>query len=159
MKNVLIAGFKGNNNSAKILLDNIACKTVDIFYLDNDFEKSETQLINCIKNKTYDFIFIFGQKPVIKSIYIEQIGQDINKKLETNFDFNELNMFLQKYYKTKISKNAGKYLCNNIYFKGLKYIKDNKLNIKLLFIHIPYIKNMDIKIFSKIFMEYIMEIV
>ena len=29
--------------------------------------------------------------------------------------------------------------CNNIYYEGMKYIKDNSLDIKMIFIHIPSI--------------------
>lgn len=36
-----------------------------------------------------------------------------------------------------ISKNAGNYLCNNIYYEGMKYINDKSLDIKMIFIHIP----------------------
>ena len=32
-----------------------------------------------------------------------------------------------------------------IYYNGLKYIYENKLNIKMIFLHIPYMKNIDIK--------------
>lgn len=38
---ILIAGFEGENNSAKILLDNVKVKyNGDILYLQNDFEIS-----------------------------------------------------------------------------------------------------------------------
>ena len=36
-----------------------------------------------------------------------------------------------------ISKNAGNYLCNNIYYEGMKYINDKSLDAKMIFIHIP----------------------
>ena len=36
-----------------------------------------------------------------------------------------------------VSKNAGNYLCNNIYYEGLKYIKENDLKTKMIFIHVP----------------------
>lgn len=44
-------------------------------------------------------------------------------------------------FKTIISNDAGNYLCNNLYFHALKYIEDNKLKAKMIFIHIPKIKN------------------
>ena len=36
-----------------------------------------------------------------------------------------------------LSKDAGSYLCNNIYFEGLDFINKNNLKIKMIFIHIP----------------------
>jgi pyrrolidone-carboxylate peptidase len=66
-----------------------------------------------------------------------------------------LKIYLEKYFNIRISENAGKYLCNNIYYKGLKYIFDNKLKTKMIFIHIPYLNNIDIKYFSKKIINYI----
>lgn len=68
---ILIAGFEGNNNSAKILLDNIKekCKQ-DILYLKNDFEVSSNQIEEKLL-QNYDYGLIFGQKPNTKNIYLE----------------------------------------------------------------------------------------
>jgi len=156
MINVLFTGFIGNNNSSKILLNKINKNTgVDLLYFENDFEVSKRQLINKLKENKYDIIFSFGQKPVIKSIYIEKIGANEFEKLKTNYNYIELSNYLKKYYKVKISENAGNYLCNNIYYNGLKYIFENKLKLQMIFIHIPYLNNIDIKYFSKIIEEYI----
>jgi len=153
--NILVLGFEGNNNSSKILLDNINNSiNLDCLYLKNDFIISVNQFNNKIIENDYDIIFAFGQKQNIKSIYLEIYGKDNNEILKTNYDYNELNNYLKKYYKIKISEDAGNYLCNNIYYNGLKYIYENKLNIKMVFLHIPYMKNIDIKYFSKIISIY-----
>ena len=158
MINVLCTGFKGNNNSSKVLLDNLSKNTnLNCLYLENDFIVSEKQLTDIIKNNECDFIFAFGQKPVIKSIYIEKIGKYESKKLETQYEINDLKYYLEKYFKIKISENAGNYLCNNIYYKGLKYIFENNLKTNMVLIHIPYLKNIDIKYFSKIIYKYIVD--
>jgi len=155
MKNILCTGFKGKLNSSNILLYNIIkSNKIDCLYIENDFNKSEIQLIEKIKSNKYDFVFSFGQKPIIKSIYIEKIGTNGLEKMETNYNYIELISFLEKYYKIKISENAGKYLCNNIYYKGLNYIYNNNLKTKMVFIHIPKINNIDIKYFSKIVIGY-----
>ena len=39
-----------------------------------------------------------------------------------------------------ISYHAGTFICNEIYYRALEYINNNKLNIKCIFVHIPYIK-------------------
>ena len=41
------------------------------------------------------------------------------------------------------SHNPGTSYCNLVYWNSLNYIKAQKLNCKLLFIHIPYEKNID----------------
>jgi pyroglutamyl-peptidase len=160
MKNILITGFIGNNNSSKILLDNLRKNNyANILYLDNDFVISEKQLKNEIKNNEYDIIFSLGQKLKVKSIYIEIVARNESEKLETNYDYIGLKNYMEDYFKIKISENAGKYLCNNIYYKGLKYIYDNKLKTKMVFIHIPYLKNVDIKHFSKIIIKFVENLV
>jgi pyroglutamyl-peptidase len=156
MIKVLFTGFNGNKNSSKVLLDNINKNIgIDLLFLENDFEISKGQLIDELKENKYDIIISFGQKPVIKSIYIEIIAANDFEKLDTNYNFIVLKNYLKKYYKIKISENAGNYLCNNIYYNGLKYIFNNKLKIQMIFIHIPYINNIDIKYFSKIMEKYI----
>lgn len=154
MKSILIAGFKGNNNSAKHLLDKIDFKNK--LYLENDFEISVKQLENELTNK-YDYIIVFGQKPIIKSIYIELKGVNENEEFITNYNYSKLIEFLNKNnYKTVISNNAGNYLCNNIYFNGLKYININNLKTKIIFIHIPYLKNIpNIDNLAQSFTQYI----
>lgn len=39
-----------------------------------------------------------------------------------------------------ISKDAGRYLCNNLYFQALKYADEKPLRTKILFIHIPKLR-------------------
>ncbi len=46
MEKILVLGFKGENNSSKMLLGNIEENNfIDKLYLDNDFKISEVQLI------------------------------------------------------------------------------------------------------------------
>lgn len=143
MNNILITGFKGFNNSSRILLDNINNK-FDKLYLENDFNISVNQMINQLNNNSYDLIIAFGQKPNIKSIYIETIGKGQNIQYETTYNFSNLySELIKNNFKVKISSNAGNYLCNNIYYNTMKYIKENKINMNILFIHIPYSGNFE----------------
>lgn len=150
---ILCTGFKGNKNSSKILLDYLRQNNnIHCLYLDNDFEISESQLKNNLKENRYDTIFAFGQKPVIKSLYIEKAAAHECERLETKYNYVDLKNFLKNYFKVKISENAGNYLCNNIYYKGLKYIDDNK--IKMIFIHIPCRNKIDTEYLSQIMTNY-----
>jgi pyrrolidone-carboxylate peptidase len=95
MLKILVTGFIGNENSSKVLLDNINKNIgIDLLFLENDFKISEKQLIEKLKDNTYDVVFSFGQKPVIKSIYIEKIATNGLKKLETNYNYNEIKIYL-----------------------------------------------------------------
>ena len=41
------------------------------------------------------------------------------------------------------STNPGKSYCNQVYWNSLNYIKDNSLNCKILFVHVPFEKNIE----------------
>ena len=70
---ILVAGFKENDNSAKILLDNIKEKNnQDILYLENNFEVSSNQIEEKML-QNYDYVLIFGQKPNTRNIYLENM--------------------------------------------------------------------------------------
>ena len=151
MLNILYTDFNGNTNSSKILLDNI--NNNDKLYLKNSFNTSTKELINMINDSMYDLIISFGQAPLDNNtIKIETRGHNINY-YQTDFDYSQLKEKLEyNNYKVIISNDAGNYLCNNLYYNGLKYIKDNNLNCQMVFVHIPKLKNIDdIKQLSSIF--------
>ena len=59
---ILIAGFEGDDNSAKILLDEIKQESDnDILYLKNDFEMSSKQIQQKLLQNYY-YVLIFRSK-------------------------------------------------------------------------------------------------
>lgn len=148
-KFVLICGFNGKNNTAKLVLDKINLNNK--IYLKNSFITSVEQLYKELLTNKYDYIFLLGQKPKIKSLYIESVGKQQNYKFITKYDVDAIRKYFIKLdYRVIISNNAGNYLCNNIYYYCLKYIEDKNLDTKALFLHIPILKNMfDIERFSE----------
>ncbi|MBR4350726.1 MAG: hypothetical protein IKP98_00655 [Bacilli bacterium] len=139
---ILYTAFKGKNNSSKILLDNI--NSDNKLYLTNSFKTSELELQKEL-DKDYDLVISFGQAPLdSNTIKIETTAKGESEYI-TDYDYNDLYNKLKREYKVIISNNAGNYLCNSIYYYGLKYIKENNLKTKMIFIHIP--KKFDIKKF------------
>lgn len=141
---ILIAGFEGNDNSAKILLDDIKqkCKE-DIIYLENDFEVSSNQIEERLL-QNYDYVLIFGQKPNTKNIHLENNAVLNEIKLVTDYYYGVLKEKLeQNNYKVVSSSDAGNYLCNNVFFRALNFKQNNNLKSKIAFIHIPTINNID----------------
>lgn len=139
--NILYTSFNGKSNSSKILLDYIKTDNCNKLYLRNSFTTSIKQLNSKIKDNNYDLIVSFGQAPLDRdTIKIETIGKNHNY-YETNYDYIDLKNKLENKYNVIISNDAGNYLCNNIYYNGLKYIKENTLKAKMIFIHIPKIDN------------------
>ena len=154
---ILIAGFKGDNNSAKILLDHIkkVCN-VDILYLENDFEISSKQIEETLL-ENYDNVLIFGQKPNTTNIYLENNAILEETKLVTDYYYSVLKEKLEQYtYQAMSSYDAGKYLCNNVFFRALNFKQKNNLKSKIAFIHIPTINNIeDINCLSSSIKNYI----
>lgn len=140
--NILLIGFKGKTNSSSTLLYNIHLgKSIDRLELTNSFSTSQKELIKTLKNN-YKYVIAFGQKPNTNKVNIE-ISANKNKiELNTKFPYEKLKEFLDKEnILNDISMDAGAYLCNNAYFEGLHYIKNNKLKTKMIFIHIPSLKD------------------
>lgn len=142
---VLVSGFKGETNSAKLIIDKIEGKNViEKLYLVNSFETSKNQLEDELKKQEYDFIITFGQKPKVKSIYLEQKACVSGDELISDYEYNKLEKLLyDNGFNVTVSNNPGNYLCNHIFYVGLKFINVNKPKTKMIFIHIPTIKNID----------------
>ena len=133
----LYTAFNGKTNTSKLLLDKINSKHK--LYLKNSFKTSVEELIKELKTNNYDLIISFGQAPLEKNcIKIETKASD-NNFFKTDYDYTSLKQSLEREFKVIISDNAGKYLCNNLYYHGLKYIEENNLKTKMIFIHIPKI--------------------
>ncbi len=136
--NVLVTAFKGKTNSSSLLLHKIRAKNTDFLELTNSFITSEKELENKIEKGEFRYILAFGQKPNSAQITIETTAHKDEKQIKTTFQINRLRKFLgDNGIKSTVSENAGNYLCNNIYYFGQKYAKDNALNIKMVFIHLP----------------------
>ena len=148
--NILYTAFKGKNNSSKLLLDHIVANNK--LYLTNSFKTSVVELINKLKKNDYDLIVSFGQAPLDTDVIkIETTAKD-KLKYATSYDYRVLHNKLRKGYEVIISNDAGNYLCNNIYYNVLKYIIENKLKTKMIFIHIPNKEKItDIEKLSKLF--------
>lgn len=150
---ILYTAFNGKQNSSKLLLDKINANNK--LYLKNSFITSITQLEKELRKSDYDLVISFGQAPMYPdTVKIEEIGF-CNIGYKTNYDYTNMKKDLEDGgYKVIVSNDAGTYLCNNLYFHGLKYISDNKLKTKMIFVHIPEISNItDINIMANIFME------
>ena len=149
---ILYTAFNGQDNSSKILLDKIIVDNTDKLYLRNSFDTSVKQLIS--KLKKYETIISFGQAPLDKdTIKIEVIGKKENTLYNTDFNYSKIKEDIENTgFKVYISEDAGNFLCNNLYYQGLKYIKENNVNCKMIFIHIPKIENIsNIDLLANIF--------
>lgn len=137
--NILLTAFQCS--SAELLIKDT--KKYSTLMLPNDRIKDSEKLISAILNKKPDYIVSFGQRPNIKNkIYIETTAKDREILINTNFDCGRLkSLFEQNGIIAKISHNAGTSFCNQLYLNVLKYIFQNNIDTKMVFIHIPFMKN------------------
>lgn len=62
--------------------------------------------------------------------------------LKTGFDCMGLaDAFRGNRIEAKLSQNAGTSFCNHVYWCGLEYIQKNKMDVKMVFVHVPMRKN------------------
>ena len=136
---ILLTAFK--NTSSETLVKSF--KTYDRLILENDKIKSVKQLEEEIEKVNYRYIFSFGQRPLIKDkIHIESGAEISGEVLETEFNIEILKKTFDNCgTAVMLSHNAGTSYCNNIYFYGMKIIAERRSKTEMIFIHIPYMKN------------------
>ena len=116
-----------------------------LLLLPNDKVKDSELLIEMLSTESFDYVVSFGQRPNIKNkVHIETTAKAGDMCMDTGFDYGRLqNVFEQKGIDARISGNAGTSFCNQIYFNGLKYIGQSGLNTQMVFVHVPFLKNVD----------------
>lgn len=138
-RKILMTAFRGT--SAQSLVERVTgCKTL---FLPNDRIRDSELLIQAISDGCFDEVVCFGQRPLIRDqVHIETTARDQTLSIDTSFDYESLKRLLQANgVAVKISHNAGTSFCNRLYLNGLQYIFQNQLKTKMIFIHIPFAKN------------------
>lgn len=139
-KKVLLTAFLGT--SAEWLVQGNQYR---LLLLPNDKVRDSELLIEMLSKESFDYVVSFGQRPNIKNkVHIETTAKAGVLCMDTGFDCGRLqNIFEQKGIDARISGNAGTSFCNQIYFNGLKYIGQGGLNAQMVFVHVPFLKNVD----------------
>ncbi len=125
------------------------------------YDECFTMLIPIIENTNPDIIINLGLAGERKTISLERIAININDSKSMDNKGNKLidrvivpsgenayfsTLPLRKIIKNievkkipvEISSSAGTYVCNNLMYHVLHYIKENDLKIKAGFIHVPF---------------------
>ena len=147
---ILIAAFEGT--SAEILTEGGG---FDRLLLPSDLVKDSEMLFSEMQARHYDYVIAVGQKPVIKNkVCIETTARMDGFVYETDFDCGRLKgLFEGQGIAGKISRNCGTSYCNSIYWYGMSYIKERGIATKIVFVHVPFEKNIeDMGVFKRGFL-------
>ncbi len=164
---ILITGFKPFNketvNPTEIIINMLKEKdsSINTLLLNVEYNSDANMLIKEIDKLKIDVLICLGQAGGRSKVTIEnfalnmqsaQIPDNANISLkhhpinesgtlcyQTNVDLEKLINNIND-ENLSISYHAGTFICNEIYYRALEYINHNKLNIKCIFVHIPYIK-------------------
>jgi len=150
-KRVLLTAFRGT--SAECLVGDVEENgQYKVLILPNDKVKDSKLLAEALRQEYFDYIISLGQRPNIKDkVHIETMARKGNLGIATAFDCEKLKHNLEQTgLPAKISANAGTSFCNELYWNGLRYIEGNKLDTRMVFVHIPFEKNIsDVERFWK----------
>jgi len=140
---VLLTGYqggKGDLSTTETLLDKVSIKC-DKFLFTNDFDKIKEE-VSMLIQRDYDYIIMFGQKPLIKSLSVEIECFFDNEYEYTNFPLKMILEPLKKYdIDYEVKESPGNSYCNFAYYQMLKQLESRKLLTKVIFIHVPHMKN------------------
>lgn len=139
IEKILMTGFCGT--SSELIVKKAACKSL---ILPNDKALDSQILLEELSLRDYKYIFSFGQKPNIRDkVYIETTARSGRECLHTDFPYDKLRDALEaENAAVRISDHAGTSFCNALYWNVLKYIRDKGSETKIVFLHIPFCKNM-----------------
>ena len=151
-KRILLTAFCGT--SAETLVKGVELDSqYQVLYLPNDKIKDSELLIDELQQEQFDYIISLGQRPNIKDkVHIETTARKDGNALITVFEYERLKCCLeQNGLPVKISDNAGTSYCNELYWNGLRYILEKKLDTQMVFLHVPFEKNiLDLTLFEEI---------
>ncbi len=139
IKKILMTGFSGT--SSEWIVKKGTCKSL---ILPNDKVLDPEMVLAEVSLQDYKYIFSFGQKPNIRDkLYIETAARNGNRCIYTDFVYDKLQSALRaENIEVRISDHAGTSFCNALYWNVLEYIRDKELETKIVFLHIPFYKNM-----------------
>lgn len=132
MNTVLLAGFDGKNNPARLVTQRVELPCRKLI-LPNDKESSVRLLLEEIRRTETGVVVMLGQKPCIKDkIAVEPAACLCGETLRTSLDVTvSAQLIRQSGYPAYISRGCGNSYCNHIYYHCLKS------GVNCIFLHIP----------------------
>ena len=108
-----------------------------------NIELASDLVISKIQAIQPDVIICCGMAEKREKLTIESNASCQAECLYTSIDLFELTKNLEV---TKISYDAGKFVCEGLYYQVLKYIQSQNKNILCIFVHVPLLKNSNLSL-------------
>lgn len=99
-----------------------------------DFEQAPAQVISTINLLQPDVIVCCGMAESRTVLTVESNGCYGGETLETTINLAKL---VEPLMATQVSDDAGQFVCNFLYYSILKYLGQNPMNSRCLFVHVP----------------------
>jgi pyroglutamyl-peptidase len=124
---------------AAVLAENLLPQPVDpIRKLPVDFELAPQQVIDRIRQVSPRGIICCGMAESRTYLELESNGAGAEEVLYTNLDLDAIARDLRF---TQISHDAGRFVCNHLYYSLLKYLQVQCLDCPCLFVHVPVLRS------------------
>ncbi|MEM8613487.1 MAG: peptidase C15 [Cyanobacteria bacterium P01_H01_bin.105] len=125
-------------NSSDVLLERVAAKlpknTISLRWLPVNFDLAPIQVISHIFQYRPKVVICCGMAETRKTLTVEQWGTYQHSRLATPI---QLPTLIDKTIHTRISHNAGNFVCNRLYYRVLHHFKQQ--SSLALFVHVPLI--------------------
>jgi pyroglutamyl-peptidase len=106
-----------------------------------DFQLAPEYVIAHIDALQPDLIICCGMAERRSQLTVESNGKQQSNVLRTSIDVDRLVDHLDF---TKVSHDAGAFVCNHLYYSVLKHIHDRGLSCHCLFVHVPVLNEMNL---------------
>lgn len=113
-----------------------------------NIDLASKQVISTIETIKPDVIICCGMAEKRTKLTIESNATCQDKCLYTTVDLTEL---ARKLSFTEISHDAGKFVCEGLYYQVLKYIQSQDKNISCIFVHVPLFNNVHLGLMQRDF--------
>lgn len=136
MREVILAGFDGSNNSARMIVERVSSDCRKLI-LPNDKQRSAELLLGEIKREFTACVVILGQRPrICDKIAVEAQARHGCEILRTNLDVTSAVELIKAHgYCAYISRGCGNSYCSHIYAEALAS------GVNCIFLHVPCLAN------------------
>jgi pyroglutamyl-peptidase len=103
-----------------------------------DFQLAPKEVISKIDELQPELILCCGMAEKRTLLTVESNGSHDGEIIKTSIDIADL---VEGLAGTKVSHDAGNFVCNFLYYSVLKYIQEKRINAQCLFVHVPVLNS------------------